>query len=129
MSGAGGHGVTVGLVDSGVFADHPHVGSCLTRSVTVVDGRDGRELVVDDLKGDVAGHGTACAGVIHQGAPSARVVISGDSSAAVCPMPLNQYGSGLSRIMATHRANSQVKNILFFSKWNSLIGFMMRRRY
>jgi len=49
------------------------VGGCLERSVTVLDGEGGRLLVVDDLKGDVSGHGTACAGVIHQGAPDVRL--------------------------------------------------------
>lgn len=74
MRAGSGRGTTVALVDSGVFADHPHVGGCLARSVTVAEGRHGDSLVVDDVKGDVAGHGTACAGVIHQGAPEARLV-------------------------------------------------------
>jgi hypothetical protein len=74
MSAGGGYGTTVAVVDSGVFASHPHVGGRLARSVTVTEARHGDALVVDDLKGDVAGHGTACAGVIHQGAPEARLV-------------------------------------------------------
>lgn len=69
-----GRGVSVALVDSGVNARHPHVGGCLERSVTVVDGAGGRLLVADDLKGDVSGHGTACAGVILQGAPDVRLL-------------------------------------------------------
>jgi len=74
VSAGSGRGVTVGLVDSGVFAHHPHVGGRVIRSVAVGQGRDGGSLVMEDLKGDVAGHGTACAGVIHQGAPEARLV-------------------------------------------------------
>ncbi len=68
-----GRGVTVALVDSGINPGHPHVGGRLERSVTVLDGQGGRQLVVDDLKGDVSGHGTACAGVIVQGAPDVRL--------------------------------------------------------
>lgn len=68
-----GRGVAVGLVDSGVNGSHPHVGGRLERSVTVLEGQGGRPLVADDLKGDVAGHGTACAGVIIQGAPDVRL--------------------------------------------------------
>ena len=71
MSAGTGRGVTVALVDSGVNGRHPHVGGRLERSVTVVDGD--RLLVADDLKGDVSGHGTACAGVIVQGAPEVRL--------------------------------------------------------
>jgi subtilisin family serine protease len=69
-----GRGVAVALVDSGVNARHPHVGGRLERSVTVLDGAGGRLMVVDDLKGDVSGHGTACAGVILQGAPDVRLL-------------------------------------------------------
>ncbi len=71
MSAGTGRGVTVALVDSGVNGGHPHVGGRLERSVTVVGGD--RLLVADDLKGDVSGHGTACAGVIVQGAPEVRL--------------------------------------------------------
>lgn len=76
-SGASPHtgpGVTLALVDSGVNARHPHIaGGYLERSVTVLEGTGNRLLVVDDLKGDVSGHGTACAGVILQGAPDVRL--------------------------------------------------------
>lgn len=41
--------------------------------MTVLEGQGGRMLVADDLKGDVSGHGTACAGVILQGAPDIRL--------------------------------------------------------
>lgn len=68
-----GRGVTVALVDSGVFAGHPHVAGRLERSLTVRQAESGRMLVADDVKGDVSGHGTACAGVILQGAPDIRL--------------------------------------------------------
>ncbi len=68
-----GRGVTVALVDSGVYAGHPHVAGRLERSVAVLEGQGGRMLVADDLKGDVSGHGTACAGVILHGAPDIRL--------------------------------------------------------
>jgi subtilisin family serine protease len=72
--GATGAGVTVAIIDSGVDPDHPLVGGRLVRSVVVE--RDGDEFRVDDNgePGDVVGHGTACAGIIHGLAPEADIV-------------------------------------------------------
>jgi subtilisin len=71
---ARGQGVTVAIVDSGVERDHPAVGGQLVRSVRVeLDGDEA--LIVDDPEaGDVVGHGTACAGIIHALAPEAELV-------------------------------------------------------
>lgn len=71
---ARGRGVTVAIVDSGVERDHPAVGGQLVRSVRVdLDGDEA--LIVDDPDaGDVVGHGTACAGIIHAIAPEAELV-------------------------------------------------------
>ncbi len=66
----GGAGVTVAIVDSGVEGDHPAVGGMLRRSVRVeLDVEDA--VVVDDEAVDVAGHGTACASIVHALAPAA----------------------------------------------------------
>lgn len=70
--GATGAGVRVCVVDSGVDGGHPLVGR-LDRSVTVVEGSDGTMTVVDCPAADLAGHGTACAGVIRSVAPEASV--------------------------------------------------------
>ncbi len=71
---AGGRGVTVAIVDSGVERDHPAVGGQLVRSVRVdIDG-DEVSIVDDADAGDVVGHGTACAGIIHALAPEAELV-------------------------------------------------------
>jgi subtilisin len=73
FDGATGAGVQVAIVDSGVEPDHPAVGGRLVHSVRVeLDGEATR--VVDDASGDVVGHGTACAGIIHDLAPDAELV-------------------------------------------------------
>jgi subtilisin family serine protease len=68
-----GDGVTVAIVDSGVEGDHPAIGGRLRRSVRAeLHGEDAS--VVDDEAVDVVGHGTACAGIIHDLAPAAELV-------------------------------------------------------
>jgi subtilisin family serine protease len=72
--GATGAGLTVAIIDSGVERDHPAVGGMLRRSMRVELG-DGDPVVVDDPEAaDVVGHGTACAGIIHEIAPEADLV-------------------------------------------------------
>jgi len=74
FGGTDGAGVTVAVIDSGVERGHPAVGGRLTRSMAV-DLADGEPVVVDDPEAnDVAGHGTACAGIIHSIAPGAELV-------------------------------------------------------
>jgi len=71
---ATGRGVTVAIVDSGIERDHPAVGGRLVRSVRV-DLVGDEVLIVDDADaGDVVGHGTACAGIVHALAPEADLV-------------------------------------------------------
>jgi subtilisin len=67
MGGADGAGVRVCIVDSGVDASHPDVGT-LTSAVAVEDGK-----IVPDEIGDVSGHGTACAGIVRAIAPAAEI--------------------------------------------------------
>lgn len=65
-SDAGGHagrGVRVAVIDSGVFADHPHVGGVAGGVSVGEDGSLGDDFV------DRLGHGTAVAGAIREKAP------------------------------------------------------------
>lgn len=71
---ASGAGVTVAILDSGIEADHPAVGGRLVRSVRVAV-RDGQGVIEDaDGEGDLVGHGTACAGIVHALAPAADLL-------------------------------------------------------
>ena len=70
-----GQGVTVAIIDSGVDGDNPAVGGRLVKSLRVELKEDGDGEVVDDgAGGDVVGHGTACAGIIHSLAPEAEFI-------------------------------------------------------
>ena len=71
--GSDGAGVRVAIVDSGIDPDHELVGGNVTRSVAVERGEDGAPRVFDDDAGDVAGHGTACAGLIRALAPACEL--------------------------------------------------------
>jgi subtilisin family serine protease len=70
--GATGRGVKVAIVDSGVDAEHPAVGSV---SGYVAFGRGPDRAVVADSAphDDVFGHGTACAGVVRALAPDCEL--------------------------------------------------------
>jgi subtilisin family serine protease len=70
--GASGAGVTVCILDSGVEADHPLVGP-LAGAKVVSLSEEGEVQVDDDTEGDVVGHGTACAGIVHALAPEAEL--------------------------------------------------------
>jgi subtilisin family serine protease len=67
FGGSDGAGVRVCIVDSGLDATHPDVGT-VTSAVAVEDGE-----IVPDALGDVSGHGTACAGIIRAIAPAAEL--------------------------------------------------------
>lgn len=67
FAGHTGRGVTVALLDSGVYADHPHVGGV----------RGGRSFVADSDAGDFldrVGHGTAVAAAIREKSPAVDLI-------------------------------------------------------
>jgi subtilisin family serine protease len=64
--GATGRGVKVCILDSGIEPEHPLVGK-LAGAVVISLGENAEE----DAEGDLCGHGTACAGVVHGLAPEA----------------------------------------------------------
>ena len=70
--GSIGRGVRVCIVDSGVDASHPAVGG-IEGAVAVVKQGEGELVVVEDTAGDVAGHGTACAGIVRAVAPGCAI--------------------------------------------------------
>ena len=67
-----GKGVRVCILDSGVDADHPHVG-VVQQAVAVSLGPDGEAVIADDTEGDLCGHGTACAGIVRALAPDCEL--------------------------------------------------------
>jgi subtilisin len=69
--GSTGAGVRVAIVDSGVEADHPLVGT-VQQAVTI--GDPDRDEVLPDSEGDLCGHGTACAGIVRSLAPDCEIV-------------------------------------------------------
>src|SRR5438093_655046 len=60
------------ILDSGVQADHPLVGS-LEGAVALRKTEEGEIVVEDDTEGDLCGHGTACAGIVRSLAPDCRL--------------------------------------------------------
>ena len=67
FAGRTGRGVTVALLDSGVYADHPHVGGV----------RDGRSFVAETDPADFidrVGHGTAVAAAIREKSPAVELI-------------------------------------------------------
>jgi subtilisin len=79
LATATGKGVHVAIVDTGVDVTHPDLQGAVIRSVEVV--AQGAGLVCRDVPGeqspaelDAVGHGTACAGIIHELAPEARLI-------------------------------------------------------
>lgn len=74
MADHNGAGVRVAVVDTGVEADHPWVGSSLSASYAVTGFDDGRTAVEPCEPMDVCGHGTASAGQIRRVAPGVELI-------------------------------------------------------
>jgi subtilisin family serine protease len=75
FGGATGAGVRVAVIDSGIDADHPDLHGCVDEagSVAFAPGADGEIVATPGPHRDSFGHGTACAGIIHELAPEARI--------------------------------------------------------
>jgi len=74
--GSTGKGIKVAVVDSGVEWDHPAVGDSVVDGVFVAfDQNEENDYRIDPEPKpiDPAGHGTACAGIIHAVAPEAEI--------------------------------------------------------
>jgi subtilisin len=72
IGGATGAGVKVCILDSGVERGHPLVGEP-AGAVVITLGENGETIVSPDEDGDLCGHGTACAGIVHALAPEAEI--------------------------------------------------------
>jgi subtilisin len=72
LGGSTGAGVKVCILDSGVQADHPLVGS-LEGAVALHKTEEGEIVVEEDTEGDLCGHGTACAGIVRSLAPECEL--------------------------------------------------------
>src|SRR5919201_6754105 len=70
--GSTGKDVKVCILDSGVERGHPLVGE-LAGAVAVSLGENDEVVVEEDEEGDLCGHGTACAGIIHALAPECEL--------------------------------------------------------
>jgi subtilisin len=76
FGGSTGKGIRVAVVDSGVEHDHPALDDCVRGGVVVEYDPDAENLIryeAEDQPCDLAGHGTACAGIIHSLAPEAEI--------------------------------------------------------
>jgi subtilisin family serine protease len=74
--GSKGSGVRVAVVDSGVEHDHPALDDCVRGGVVVEydeKAKNNVRIEPEDKPSDFAGHGTACAGIIHSIAPQAEI--------------------------------------------------------
>lgn len=67
FAGCTGHGVTVAVLDSGIHAEHPHIGSVLAGASFITDP-DGADFV------DRIGHGTAVAAAIREKSPGVELL-------------------------------------------------------
>jgi subtilisin len=74
--GSTGEGIRIAVVDSGVECDHPALDDCVRGGVVVeYDPESETQVRYEDEPHpmDLAGHGTACAGIIHALAPRAEI--------------------------------------------------------
>lgn len=74
FGGSQGQGVRVAVIDSGIDGDHPELHGAIDRTACAdIRVRNGAIEVVEGEHADAAGHGTACAGIIHAVAPRASI--------------------------------------------------------
>ncbi|MEO5953159.1 MAG: S8 family serine peptidase, partial [Chloroflexia bacterium] len=70
--GGTGKGVKVGIIDSGVDANHPAVGGPIQGYVSIREV-GGQLIYNDERHDDLYGHGTACAAIIRSLAPECEI--------------------------------------------------------
>lgn len=68
-----GEGVRIAILDSGVDTTHPGLATLTLADDVAIVSEGGRVRVKEESDGDVFGHGTAVAGILHQGAPRATL--------------------------------------------------------
>jgi subtilisin family serine protease len=107
VAGSTGAGARVCIIDSGIEADHPLVGS-VSRSVAVVPDDEGIARIVDDDEGDVFGHGTACAGIVRSLARDCEL-------SSVRVLGQSNRGSGGSMLAGLHWAIEQGHDVINMS--------------
>jgi len=76
FGGSTGKGIRVAVIDSGIEHDHPAVGDSIYGGVIVEYDEQAENSIrydPEDEPQDLAGHGTACAGIIHSLAPLAEI--------------------------------------------------------
>ena len=114
LAGATGRGVCVAILDTGIDVTHPDLQGAVVRSVEVLGqpqvrvqdlaaGLDARQL-------DPVGHGTACAGIIHQLAPEAKLIsvrVIGAGAAGTG----EQFVRGLQWVLTACEPKVQVVNL------------------
>jgi subtilisin family serine protease len=74
--GSTGQGIRVGVIDSGIEANHPALEGSVRGGVTVMYDEQAPNQVriePEETLEDMFGHGTACAGIIHSLAPQAEL--------------------------------------------------------
>ena len=74
--GSRGAGIRVAVVDSGIESSHPAIKGAVRSEVAIEYDPEAEEqvrIVPNDEPEDFTGHGTACAGIIHNIAPEAEI--------------------------------------------------------
>jgi subtilisin len=112
-----GRGVTVGVIDSGMEADHPALAGRVVEAVAV-EIADGETTVVRDELGDLFGHGTACGAIILALAPEVELV-------SIRVLGKNLKGKGVAFLAGLEWAlerGIEVVNLSLSSKSEALFG-------